>query len=107
MDNAFEHGVTFWASVGIPAQTLSGVAPFFAIASNLPVSSYPVEANEIFVQLPATVIPSLLADGFSFYPWGERNSTTIRLVTAFNTSEADVTALLDATRRYCSKNPYL
>jgi threonine aldolase len=68
---------------------------------------YPVEANEIFVQLPATVISSLLTDGFYFYPWGESNSTTIRLVTAFNTSEADVTAFLNATRRYCSENSHV
>jgi threonine aldolase len=60
---------------------------------------YPVEANEIFVQLPETVISSLLADGFSFYPWGGEHSALVRLVTAFNTSEADITAFLEAVRR--------
>jgi threonine aldolase len=63
---------------------------------------YPVEANEIFVQLPETVISSLLADGFSFYPWGGEHSALVRLVSAFNTSEADVKAFLEAVRRLTS-----
>ncbi|MBD2104819.1 low specificity L-threonine aldolase [Leptolyngbya sp. FACHB-261] len=58
---------------------------------------HPVEANEIFVSLPETVVDGLLADGFHFYRW-DRDS--IRLVTAFNTQVADVTALLEAAQRY-------
>ncbi|AFZ18745.1 threonine aldolase family protein [Allocoleopsis franciscana] len=64
---------------------------------------YPVQANEIFIQLPKALISSLLADGFYFYPWGGENSTTVRLVTAFNTSEADVMAFIEAARRYSSE----
>jgi threonine aldolase len=67
---------------------------------------YPVEANEIFIELPDAMSSSLLADGFSFYPRKGANSTTIRLVTAFNTSEADVTAFIEAARRYtCESFP--
>lgn len=66
--------------------------------------SYPVEANEIFIQLPEAVIQGLLADGFYFYRWGEQDSTTIRLVTAFNTKEIDVTDFIEAAQRYSSKD---
>lgn len=62
---------------------------------------YPVEANEIFIQLPQDVISNLLADGFYFYRWGEDNCTTVRLVTAFNTSEVDVGAFIHAAQQYC------
>jgi len=30
---------------------------------------HPVEANEIFIQLPEAVIEGLVADGFQFYRW--------------------------------------
>lgn len=63
---------------------------------------YPVEANEIFIQLPEAVISGLLANGFYFYRWGGEDSTTVRLVTAFNTCEADVTAFLAASRALIS-----
>lgn len=59
-----------------------------------------VEANEIFIQLPEAVIEGLVADGFRFYRWEGEHSTTLRLVTAFNTREEDVTAFLEAARRY-------
>ncbi len=64
---------------------------------------YPVEANEIFIQLPETMMSNLLADGFYFYRWGGDNSTTVRLVTAFSTSEMDVVALINAARQYSCK----
>ena len=56
-----------------------------------------VEANEIFIQLPESVITAVLAEGFLFYRWDE---CTVRLVTAFNTLEADVIALVDAVKRH-------
>jgi threonine aldolase len=65
---------------------------------------YPVEVNELFIQLPEAVISGLLADGFQFYRWEGENSTTLRLVTAFNTSEADVDAFIAAARRYSKEN---
>ena len=61
---------------------------------------YPVEANEIFIELPTHVIQSLLADGFQFYRWEGEASTTMRLVTAFNTKVEFVMALVEAVKRY-------
>ncbi|TAH23766.1 MAG: low specificity L-threonine aldolase, partial [Oscillatoriales cyanobacterium] len=58
---------------------------------------HPVEANEIFVQLPESVIAAVLAEGFLFYRW---DNSTIRLVTAFNTKEEDVNAFVEAVKRY-------
>ena len=64
---------------------------------------YPVQANEIFIQLPDVVISCLLADGFQFYRWEGEHSSTVRLVTAFNTKETDVTAFIEAARRYSAE----
>ncbi|MDP6805973.1 MAG: low specificity L-threonine aldolase [Rhodospirillales bacterium] len=61
---------------------------------------HPVDANETFVELPEPVIAGLLADGFVFHRWGDEQSRTVRLVTAFDTADADVDALLTATRRH-------
>ena len=59
--------------------------------------SYPVEANELFVVLPGPVIDGLKKDGFEFYLWtAGQGETLIRLITAFNTSSADVDAFLKA-----------
>lgn len=62
---------------------------------------YPVEANELFVELPPAMIEGLLADGFQFYRWEGANQ--IRLVTAFNTPPAAVDALLAAARRHAAQ----
>lgn len=61
---------------------------------------YPVESNEIFLQLPDAVIQGLLADGFVFYRWQGDHSTVVRLVTAFDTSEADIIAFIKAAQHY-------
>lgn len=58
---------------------------------------YPVEANEVFIALPRELLEDLLTAGFQFYCWDHK--TTIRLVTAFNTREADVVAFLEAAQR--------
>lgn len=55
---------------------------------------HPVEANEIFIYLPEAAIQGLLAEGFQFYRWEGEDSTLLRLVTAFNTKEADVNAFI-------------
>jgi threonine aldolase len=55
---------------------------------------YPVEANEIFMQLPESVIAGLVSRGFQFYRWESEGGCTVRLVTAFNTQEADVDAFV-------------
>lgn len=62
---------------------------------------YPVEANELFIQMPEDAIAGLLADGFQFYRWQGEHSTTVRLVTAFNTKEADVTAFIKSLSSWC------
>ncbi len=66
---------------------------------------YPIEANEIFIQLPDQVIEGLLADGFQFYRWEGEASTTIRLVTAFNTRVEFVMALIEGVKRHSGFNP--
>jgi threonine aldolase len=55
---------------------------------------HPVEANELFVQLPGGVIAGLRQAGFQFYDWPAEEGLAIRLVTAFNTEAADVELLL-------------
>jgi threonine aldolase len=60
---------------------------------------HPVEANEIFLELPEPVIAGLLADGFKFYRWGGQDSTCIRLVTAWNTHAESVDGMIAAARR--------
>lgn len=54
---------------------------------------HPVEANEVFLRLTATEREALRAQGFSFYDWGDGAA---RLVTAWNSPEAHVTALARA-----------
>lgn len=61
---------------------------------------HPTEANEVFVQLPEAVIQALSAAGFQFYRWPEDDSTTLRLVTAFDTSPQEVAALIAAVREH-------
>ncbi len=57
---------------------------------------YPVNANEIFIRLPETIIAGLIADGFGFYRWEGEHSTIVRLVTAFDTKAESVDALIKA-----------
>lgn len=61
---------------------------------------HPVEANEIFMQLPESVIVAVLAEGFQFYRWENETGCTVRLVTAFNTQATDVMAFVEAVRRH-------
>jgi len=63
---------------------------------------YPVQANEIFVELPEPVIQGLFADGFSFYRWPGEGERLVRLVTAFNTRETDVDAFIASARRHAA-----
>jgi threonine aldolase len=51
---------------------------------------HPVEANELFVQLPPAVIAGLRQAGFDFYDCPGEEDAVIRLVTAFNTEAAHV-----------------
>src|SRR5713101_6246543 len=57
----------------------------------------PVEANEIFLELPKAVMDALEADGFQFY---RRSRSLARFVCRFDTTEAEADALLAALRRH-------
>jgi threonine aldolase len=69
-----------------------------ALASKSPASDsaflYPVEANEIFVNLPNATRDILVAQGFAFYPWIDGGPQCCRLVTSFDTDPADVDAFI-------------
>ncbi|MFC7333228.1 threonine aldolase family protein [Rhodocista pekingensis] len=62
----------------------------------------PVEANEVFVELPEAVTEGLLERGFQFYRW---DGAVVRLVTAWNTQAGDVAALVAAARELASGAP--
>src|SRR3984957_4095467 len=60
---------------------------------------HPVEANELFVALPEEMVRGLESQGFDFYRWPLRaaeSGVTIRLVTCFATSSADVDEFIAA-----------
>jgi threonine aldolase len=60
---------------------------------------HPVEANELFVVLPEETAGSLEAQGFDFYRWplhAAESGVTVRLVTCFATSSADVDEFIAA-----------
>jgi threonine aldolase len=59
---------------------------------------YPVEANEVFVQLRPGEPDRLRAAGFGFYDWGAAGSNEARFVVAWDSAEADVAALAAALR---------
>jgi len=65
--------------------------------------AHPVEANEIFVDLPETAIRGLIADGFKFYRWLGEDKTLLRLVTAHDTKEADVVAFIASAKRHAAE----
>jgi threonine aldolase len=59
---------------------------------------HPVEANELFVEMPDPLIEALFAKGFQFYRWDGPRGNCVRLVTAFNTAAANVDAFLTTAR---------
>ena len=61
----------------------------------------PIQANEIFVELPESIIEKLENDGFGFYRMTQNN--VIRLVTSFNTADSDVDEFIKAVREYNTK----
>jgi threonine aldolase len=67
----------------------------------------PVEANELFVAMPQTLIDRLRESGYHFYDWPAPagvSEPVVRLVTAFDVEAADVDALLQAMRRSVTPN---
>jgi threonine aldolase len=59
----------------------------------------PVEANEIFLELPGKTMDALEGDGFQFY---RRSGALARFVCRFDATEAEADALLAALRRHLS-----
>ncbi|HUB94805.1 MAG TPA: low specificity L-threonine aldolase [Stellaceae bacterium] len=64
---------------------------------------HPVEANEVFVELPEPVIRALGEEGYKFYRWGGAQSTCLRLVTSFATRPQSVETLIAATVKHCAR----
>jgi threonine aldolase len=58
---------------------------------------YPVESNAVFATLDPDRVKALQSE-WTFYTWDERE-TVVRWMTAFDTTEADVDAFLEAIRR--------
>ena len=81
------------------AQGLSATLPALPGARLL----HPVEANELFVQLPAPAIAALRQAGFDFYDWPGEEGGAIRLVTAFNTEAAHVELFLKTISELASR----
>ena len=61
---------------------------------------YPVEANEIFIVLPAAMNQALETAGARFYPWpsDRPDEHAYRLVTAFNTDQSVVDQFISIAR---------
>ena len=57
----------------------------------------PVEANEIFLELPSIVMDGLEADGVQFY---RRSASLARFVCRFDATEAEADTLLKSLRRH-------
>ena len=60
----------------------------------------PVEANEIFLELPEPVIERLIADAFLFY---RRSPRLIRLVCRFDGTDDDAEAFIAALRTHVAR----
>ena len=80
------------ASNAIAARIAAGL-------SNTPAARLlaPVEANEIFLELPSSTMDQLAADGFQFY---RRSQSLARFVCRFDTTTAEADALLAALTRH-------
>lgn len=56
--------------------------------------AFPVEANGVFVALPAEIDAGLQARGHGYYPFGDPDEGLSRLMCSFDTAPEDVDALL-------------
>lgn len=59
---------------------------------------YPVQANEVFLEVGLQGAHQLRAQGFEFYDWGAEGSGQIRLVVSWDQIEIEVQALAAALR---------
>src|SRR5206468_238672 len=62
----------------------------------------PIEANEIFLEVPGEAMDALETEGFQFY---RRSKTLARFVCRFDTTEAEADALVAALRRHLRSSP--
>jgi threonine aldolase len=67
----------------------------------------PTELNFVLVALPKPVWDGLVADGYSFSRRGAPNEGVIRIACAFDTTEADVDALIAAAHRHAGASETL
>jgi len=67
------------------------------------VLAYPVQANELFVHLPAPIHDQLKAAGFIFYPWSGADLPLVRLVTSFDMPETAVEQFLTVAKDAASQ----
>src|SRR5271165_3447175 len=82
------------------ARASNGIAARIAAAlRDIPAARLlaPIEANEIFLELPDGMMDALERDGFLFY---RRSRTLARFVCRFDTTEAEADALAAALRRH-------
>jgi threonine aldolase len=82
------------ASNAAAARIAAGIADFPGLRLVAP-----VEANEIFLEIPSAVMDALERDGFQFY---RRSATLARFVCRFDVTEAETEALVAALRRHCA-----
>ena len=86
------------------ARYSNGLATRLATAlENLPGGKLfaPVQANEIFIGLPASVIEAMEAAGHLFYRWtNDGDNVVIRLVTGFSTDESMVDTFIEAATKF-------
>ena len=76
------------------ARIAGGIA---GVAGIKPVA--PVEANEIFLELPLGAMDALEADGFQFY---RRSATLARFVCRFDVTDGEADALVASLKRHCA-----
>jgi threonine aldolase len=61
---------------------------------------YPVDINEVFVEMPPALVSQLRAKGISFYEWGMPGHHHYRFVTSFNTHLSAIDGLKVACQSY-------
>jgi len=66
--------------------------------------AFPVEANAVFVEMPAALAARLAEQGFGFYRWGA-DGRLARFVTSFATTPGDVDGLIAAARAAAAITP--
>jgi threonine aldolase len=59
----------------------------------------PVEVNVLFVRMEDSLAAALRAQGFSFYDWELFGAGSRRLVTAFDSTDAEIDALITAVQQ--------